>query len=155
MNHSFVVGELEGGANLCDQRQRLARLQRLIVEQMPKVHSIHILHDEVVILAGLAEIVKGDDAGMIELGEGFGFPLESFREGRATVRFHRQDFQRHQTVHARLAGLVHHPHAAHAQQFNDLQLWELRRQLGRVRRNAGARGGLGQRVDVDGGAWGR
>jgi hypothetical protein len=131
--------------------KRLARLKGLIVEQMPQVHPIHIFHDEIIILAGLAKVINVHDARMIEFGQGLGFPSEAFGKGGMLLGFHRQDFQGHDSIQTRLAGFIDHAHAAHAEQFDDFQLRELRRQLGRVRRNASCRRGFCQRVDVDGG----
>ena len=52
----------------------------------------------------------------------------------------REDFERHQPVEPFLAGLVNHAHAATAYQFQDLQIGEIGRQLGRRGRSiAGCR----------------
>jgi hypothetical protein len=57
MDDFFVMRELQGGANLRDQFQRLARLKGFGLDELPQVRPIHELHDEIVILHGLAEIV--------------------------------------------------------------------------------------------------
>ena len=80
MDDPFVVRVLERLADLGDDRQRLARLELAACQQLPQVHAIDVLHEEVVQAAGLAEVVQGDDVRVIEPGQGAGLAGESLRE---------------------------------------------------------------------------
>ena len=151
VDDSFIVRKLQRCANLHHKFKGLVWSDGLEVEQGAQVHPVHIFHDEVVILPGVAEVINVDDTRMIEFGQGPGFPAEALGKGGMWGGSLRQDFQGDDSIQVRLASLVDHAHAAHADQFNDLQLRELRRQLSWVRWNTGARPGLGQRVDIDGG----
>ncbi len=68
-----------------------------------------------------AEIVNGDDVRMIQACQRLGFAREPLGELRILLLFPRQDFERDETVQARLSCLVHHAHAAAAETFKDFQ----------------------------------
>ena len=89
-----------------------------------------------------AKTIDRDDIGMAELGHGLGLAGETLGEGRLAADLRRQNLQRHQAVKLLLAGLVHRPHAAAADKFQDVQFREQRRKLLHRRRRS-APGGLG------------
>ncbi len=71
---------------------------------------------------------------MIQPGEGLGFPLEALRERSILGGLDGQDFERHQAIELGLPCLINDPHAAHADQFDDLQLRKLVCEDGGIRR---------------------
>ena len=81
VDDALLVGVLQGVADLRHDPQRLLRLQVAVAQQLPQVDAVHVLHDEVVEAAGLAEIVDGDDVGMAEPGQGAGLAVEALGEG--------------------------------------------------------------------------
>ena len=71
---------------------------------------------------GLAEVVNGDDVGMVEPGQGAGFAFEALGKSRVASFFAAEEFSAPRTGQAWLAGLVNRAHAALAQQFDDFEL---------------------------------
>jgi hypothetical protein len=119
---------------LHDQVQGIAWLDLFGLDHLAEIHPVHKLHDEVVERADVAEVVNGDDAGMIQFRERPGFASEALRERGVATRFRGQDFQRDDPIELRLAGLVNDAHAAAANQFQDFELGKVLGQLGRCRR---------------------
>ena len=68
----------------------------------------------------LLDGVDGDDAGMIEGGEGLGFALESREAFGVVPERGRQDFQRDVAAELRVGGAIHLAHAACAELLQDL-----------------------------------
>ena len=79
----------------------------------------------------LAEIVDRHDVRMAEHGHRPGLAGEPLGKGRVLADLRREDFQGHQPVEPFLPGLVDHAHPAAAHQFQNLQVGEMGRQLGR------------------------
>ena len=48
VDDAFVVGELQGLADLRHDRQRLLRRQLAGLHQLPQIHAVDVLHEEVV-----------------------------------------------------------------------------------------------------------
>ena len=72
-----VMSELERIANLRNNGQRLAGADATAGEQLLQIHAVHKLHDEEIQpIVPPAKIMNGDDAGVVELGQGFGFTGE-------------------------------------------------------------------------------
>ena len=103
---------------------------------MSQIDAVDVLHDEVVQVGFVAELVNDDDVGMTELGERPRFAQEALGEGRILTSFRRQDLERDDAVQLALTGLVYRPHPSLAEQLQDLQLGKSARQ---VRRLEGAR----------------
>ena len=59
---------------------------------------------------------------MLQRRQNPGFALKAGQTFRILGQLRRQDFQRHQPIQSRLAGLVHRPHPALAQEFQNLKL---------------------------------
>jgi len=77
-----------------------------------------------------AEVVNGDDVRMIELGERAGFTGEALGERRIAAPLGGQHLEGDESIELRLPGLVDSAHAALAEQAEDFQVREVRRQLG-------------------------
>ena len=143
MDDALVVGELERGADLRNDFQRLARRKFARLLDLPQVRPVHIFHDEIMhgcgrdallrVLAerqlGPAKVVNADDVRVAEFREGAGFAGEAAGEIQVAARPRRENFQRDETVERRLARLVNRAHAALADEFND---FELGKQLGEI-----------------------
>ena len=53
-----------------------------VCKQLPQVHPIHKLHQQVIQAVGLAEVIDGDDVGMVEPGQRLRFAGEALGEAR-------------------------------------------------------------------------
>jgi hypothetical protein len=70
--------------------------------------------------------MDADDVRVAEPGQHAGLAVEALDEGGIPGEIVREDFQRHQAVELRLAGLVNRAHAAGPDEFEDFQLGEMR-----------------------------
>jgi hypothetical protein len=134
VDDALFVGVVQGVADLQRDRQGLRRRHRPGADQRPQVGPRHELHQEVEQPLGLAEVVDGDDAGVAQPGQGARLAHEALGEVRVGFVARRQELQGDGAVQPHLAGLVHLPHAAAAQQRPDLQVREEPGQVGRFRR---------------------
>jgi len=142
VNDATVVGVLQGVTKLGHDGQRLARGDAAAREELAQVHAVHELHeDEKQPVVRAAEIVNGDDAGMVELGEGAGLAGETVGEGGIVAEGAGEDFQRDEAVELALARAIDRAHAAAPDDLENLQLRELARQLGGGRRGEGVPAG--------------
>ena len=128
------MGVLEGVANLRHDGQGLARRDPAGAQQLAQAHPVHVLHQEIVNPVRLAELVERDDVRMIQPGQRLGLAGEPFGERRVLPDAGRQDLEGDQAVEFLLAGLIDGAHAALADQFQDFQLGEERRQFRHRRR---------------------
>src|ERR1035437_515540 len=155
MNDALVVGELKRIADLRHDGQRFARRDAAIDEQLSQVYAVHIFHHEEMHAARLAELVEGDDTGMVELRERLGFASKTFGKGRVAADAGRENFERDEAIQSWLPGLVDGTHAALANEFKDFQLrkesgklfhrgWDERGSLGPGRFHAGGKTGLNE-----------
>jgi hypothetical protein len=60
----------------------------------------------------LADLVDGDDVGVIQRGGGAALAEEPFDHGRVGRRFRRHDFDRDAPVELRIHGRIHFAHPA-------------------------------------------
>ena len=121
---AFVVGELERLANLRHEHHRLLRGEPARLHRLAQVYAVHELHQQVEEPAGLAEVMDGDDVRVVQPRQHAGLAVESLGEGGVGGQRLRQELERDEAVQLRLARLVHHPHAAVADEFEYLQLRE-------------------------------
>ena len=112
-----------------------------VCKQLPQAHPIHKLHQQVIQAVGLAEVIDGDDVGMVEPGQRLRLAREPLGEARVFLLLASQDLQRHEAVEPRLARLIDHAHAAAAQAFQDFQLREMAGDLLHRRRRVPASAG--------------
>ena len=123
---ALVVGELEGVADPWHQQHRLLRRKASCLHGLAQIDPIDVLHEQVEELTALPKIVHRHDVRVVEPGQESGFAVEAFRKGGVARERLRQELERHQAIELWLARLIHQPHAALANQFDDLQLWKSR-----------------------------
>ena len=83
MDDAFVVGELQGVADLRHDRQGLLGLYVAGPDRLPQVDAVDVLHDEVELaVRRAAEIVDGDDVRMAEPRQRPGLAREPLGKGR-------------------------------------------------------------------------
>jgi hypothetical protein len=83
------------------------------------------LGDDVRLAVGLADVVDGDDVGMVEGAEGAGFLLETLSPDGVAGNVGGQNFDRHRTIEPCVLGSEHLSHAAFAQLIEDFVVAEL------------------------------
>ncbi len=152
MYDAFVVGILQGLADLRHDGQGFFSRELAAVQHLPQVQAVHEFHEKVVEAGraslsrregrgGLPEIVYGNNVRMAEHSHGAGFAGEAVGEGWIFADRGREDFQRHEAVEPLLARLVDDAHPAAADQRQDFQVRKKRGQLLRRRRRASGRAG--------------
>ena len=125
VDDALLVRVLERLADGRHDHQRLLRRQLPRLQQLPQAHAVHKLHQQVIEAVGLAEVIDGDDVGMVEPGQGLRLAREPLGKARVFLLLAGQDLERHKAVEPRLARLIDHAHAAAAQAFENFQLREL------------------------------
>src|SRR5664279_88758 len=106
VDNALLVRILE---RLADRRyydQRLLWRQLAGLEQLAQAHPIHKLHQQVIESVGLAEIIEGDNVGMVEPGERLLLARKALGKARVFLLLAGQDLQRHKAVEPRLARLI-------------------------------------------------
>ena len=108
MQHAFLVGSIDttAFADLADDLQGLPRLKRAGPHRLAKIDAVDEFHEQVEEIAGLAEVVDGDDVGVREFGEQLGLALESLGKGRVGREGSGEQFERGKPVELRLPHLV-------------------------------------------------
>ena len=94
-------------------------------KQLPQVHPVHELHQEIEKPVRLAELEQCDDARMHQPGQRLGFPGEAFGKGGVIPAARGQDFQGDHPVELLLPRLIDRAHAAVANQFENIELREV------------------------------
>ncbi len=139
MHDPFVMGELQGVANLRHDGQRILRRHFAGSNRLPQIHAVNEFHDDIKQPVALAEVVDADDIRMIQPGQRAGLAREPFGEGRIAAHFGRQDFHGHQSIEARLPRFVNRAHASLAEQFQHFELRKTGGELLDRRRNESGR----------------
>ena len=122
MDNAFVVGELEGLANLGNDLEGFARGKFARAFQLAEVQAIDEFHDDESQAVDLAEFMDGNDVRVVESGEGAGFAVEAFGEAGAAGGLRREDFQGDQPVEGGLAGFINGAHPAFSDKTEDFEL---------------------------------
>jgi len=153
VDDAAVVGELEGVAEGGDDGEGFPGGEFLDAQQLAEVHAIDEFHEEVEEAAGLAEVVDGDNVGVVEGGEGAGFASEAFGELGVVDAFGGEELEGDEAVEGFLPGLVNDAHAAAAEEFEDLELGKVGGNLVRRQGRLGGGGVIGEdgfRLEVEG-----
>ncbi len=115
MEDAGPVGLRQSVSDLDGVLQRLGRAQAPGRNQLVEGLSLDALHhDEVHALLG-ADVVDGDDVGMVEGTGRPSFLDKALLAAQIGDLVGRQDFDRHRAVEVHIASLVDHPHAALAE----------------------------------------
>ena len=112
VDHTFVVRIFDRIGHLADQLGRLAWRQRAVRDLRRQACPLHEPHAEEVLTVVLADLVDRHDAGMIEIGSGFGFQVEALDLVFARELPGQDHLERDGPVEADLPRPVYHPHAA-------------------------------------------
>ena len=111
----FVVRELQRLADLRNDAQSLLRRELSAADHFPQVRAVNVLHDEVVQLSLLAEIIDADDVLVVQLRQGPRLARKPLGKGRIAPHLRRQNLDRDKTPKLPLAGLVDRSHAPFSQ----------------------------------------
>ena len=121
---ALAVRVFQGRADGGDDVQRLARSHRGGVHGLTEIHAVHVFHEQPVVVAAHAEVEDADDVGMAELCQRSAFAGEALGKRRVRSQLPREDFQCGHSIQMRLAHFIHAPHAARADELEDLELRE-------------------------------
>ena len=142
VDDAAVVGVLERVADPRDDGERLARGQAFALEQLAQVHAIDELHQEEKQVAAAAEFVERDDSRVVEFRQCAGLAGKTFGKRGIAGDGGGQDFQGDDPVEFGLPRLVNRAHAAAANEFEDFQRREKRREFLDRGRDEGGVGGV-------------
>jgi hypothetical protein len=112
VQHAAAVREVDRLGDDADVAHRLQRRQRVFAHQFGQAAALDVIHREVVLPLLLADLVDGDDVGVLEAGGGPGFLLEAAHVGFVGELPAQDHLQGDDAVEADLPRLEHHPHAA-------------------------------------------
>ena len=107
------VGHLRGDV------QRPARRQARPGQQLAQRLAFDQLHADVGLIAGLAQLVDGDDGGMVQRRGGAGFLFEAAQPIGIVREIGRQQLECDVALQRQVAGPVDLAHAARAQERSD------------------------------------
>ena len=79
MQGATLMGEVDRLGDDLDVARRDLRRQRPVLHEGPEVATGHVVHREVMLAVMLADLVDGDDVGVLQVGGGFGLAQESLR----------------------------------------------------------------------------
>ena len=120
MQSATLMGEVDRLGDDLDVARRALRRQRPVLHEGSEVAARHVVHREVMLAAMLADLVDGDDVGVLQVGGGFGLAQKSFDLVRAGQGAGADHFQGHVPVQTRLPGLPDDAHAAPGDLFEKL-----------------------------------
>ena len=121
MHDAALVRELQRLADLGNDFEDLPWLGRVALQQVLQVHAGDELHGVIhMALGGLAKVIHGDNVRMIEPCERLGLAPEALGEGGFVAMHLGQQLHGHGAVEAFLHRLVHRPHAATVDEFEEL-----------------------------------
>ena len=126
MDEVALMGVLERVGDLDGDLRRLGFLDALaLLDAIVHGGTVDILHHEVVVLAGLADVVGGDDVWMIELGGGAALFVEALDELVVVGELLGEDLDRDESIEAELPGEEDGGHGPGAEPAIDLVAGDL------------------------------
>jgi hypothetical protein len=114
VGRSHCVGQGKGDLQKASEGESL--LGNLLIEGFP----LHQTHGQEVGPLGFLHRVDGDDAGMIQSGQGLGLLPEASQKRGIRGQLGRQGLERHLAPQPRVPSAIHLPHAPGAQGSQDL-----------------------------------
>ena len=112
VHDSGVVGRGEPVGDLAREIEELARGQGPLRDQLAQGLAFHELHRHPGHGLRYADVVDGDDVGIVERGRGFGFALEPRQVRGVGSELRREHLDRHAPIEPRVARRVDFPHSA-------------------------------------------
>ena len=109
------MGHLQGFGNLGGRPQGLGVGERSGLERVAKGLARDVLHSEVKLALGLADLVDAADIGMVERRGRLGLAHEAGPHGRVTVGRFRQELEGDFAIETRVLGQIDFAHAALAE----------------------------------------
>ena len=76
MQGAALMGEVDRLGDDLDVARRDSRRQRPVLHEGSEVAAGHVVHREVMLAVVLADLVDGDDVGVLQVGGGFGLAQE-------------------------------------------------------------------------------
>jgi len=119
MNDPRRVRRIERVGDLHRQLQQRIDLHGTSRDAVLQHHAVQILHGDEGFPIFLANVVDGADIRVVERRCRFGLAPKSLQRLRISGQYFGQEFERDESLQARVLRLVHHPHAAAAELFYD------------------------------------
>ena len=112
MREAETVGHFVDDVELADRRKR-----RIVSDQRRERVAIDVLHGDIELTVVVADVVDGDDVGVLEPAGRLSFTHEATAQ---VLAIDAQEFQRHVAVEHGVAGEVQHPHAPFPEESLDV-----------------------------------
>ncbi len=112
MGDAFLVGRSDGVCKRNRELEELAQREPVFGQKLRQGLPLHELHGDEVDPVCLFDGVDGNDVGVIECGDRFGFSSETSPALFALGKLRRQDFQRHLAVQLGVLGQIDFSHPA-------------------------------------------
>jgi len=126
MDEPAGVGMLEGFGDLdADIESVFLRAAFVLYDVVIDGAAVDVLHHEVVVFTGLADVESADDVGVVELGGGAAFGVETLDELRAAGELFGEDFDGDEAVEGELLGFVDGGHGAGTELAEDFVAGDL------------------------------
>ena len=120
MHETMLVGGIQRGRELRDQRERaLGRKRPLGREQPLEVHAVDVAHRDEELPAGLVRLVDGDHAWMVDRRRRARLPQEARAKRLVVAELRRQHLQRDLAAEPHVGREVHNPHPAATEDLLD------------------------------------
>ena len=100
--------------------EREGERQRTTFQPLLERLSVNVLHDQVVNVIVIADVVERADVRMVQAGDDLGFALEAFPTGRIGREVFGKRLDGYGAVQARIDGAIHLAHAAGGDEGLDL-----------------------------------
>ena len=134
MDDPAGVGGVQAIRDLDSPIQKHVQWHARVFQAMLERFPIEQFHGEKRAPVALADIVDRADVGVIDGGGRTGFAFEACHVGAVLSQILRNEFQGHIASQARIAGFPDFPHAAAAQQFQNLEVACAARRMARSHR---------------------
>jgi len=125
------VSRIECVCDLGDKQKSPARLHgTLVAQETLQIPTLDQAHDDEELALGLANVVDGDDVGVLERSRELGLLQEALAEALIRHQLRREQLESNVALQARVVGAIDDAHAAGAQQDLDPVAGELGAETG-------------------------